>query len=44
LQEVQKVNKAVLEASRLSDHAESDAEGFVTKSWNDEFEVDFDTE
>ena len=44
LQEVQKVNKAVLEASRLTDHAESDIEGFVTKSWGDEFEVDFDTE
>ena len=44
LQEIQKVSEAAKEATRLLDRSESNIKGFVTKSWNDDFEVDFDTE
>ena len=44
LQEVQTIGKAIKEAERLTERAESDIEGYVSKSWHDDFEVDFDTE
>ena len=44
LEEIQTINKAVQEARRLTDRAESDVEGYVTKAWHDAYEVDFDTE
>jgi hypothetical protein len=44
LQEVQTIGKAIKEAERLTERAESDIEGYVNKSWHDDFEVDFDTE
>lgn len=43
LQEVLRVNEAVKEANRLTERAESNAQGYVTKAWHDDFEVDFDT-
>jgi hypothetical protein len=44
LQEIQKVQQAVKQAQEMTERAESDIEGYVYSSWNDEFEVDFDTE
>jgi len=44
LKEVQRVNEAVKEANRLTERAESKTKGYVYSSWNDDFEVDFDTE
>jgi hypothetical protein len=44
LQEVQTIGKAIKEAERLTERAESDIEGYVNKAWHDDFEVDFDTE
>jgi len=44
LQEIQKIQQAVKQAQEMTERAESDIEGYVYSSWNDEFEVDFDTE
>lgn len=44
LQEVQKIGEAVKRANELTERAESNIEGYVTKIWHDDFEVDFDTE
>jgi len=41
LQEVQKVNKAVQEANRLTELAESDTEGHVYQIWGDDYDVSF---
>lgn len=43
LQEVLTVNTAVKRAKELTERAESNANGVVTKAWHGEFEVDFDT-
>jgi hypothetical protein len=43
LQEVLKTNEAVKRAQEMTERAESDVEGYVTKAWHDEYEVDFDT-
>jgi hypothetical protein len=43
LQEIQNVQEKIFLATRATELAESETEGYVTKSWNDEFEVDFDT-
>ena len=44
LQEIQKIQQAVKQAQEMTERAESDITGYVYSSWNDEFEVDFDTE
>ena len=44
LQEIQKIQQAVKQAQEMTERAESNIEGYVYNSWNDEFEVDFDTE
>jgi hypothetical protein len=44
LQEVQSIQESVKRARELTERAESDVEGYVTESWNDEFEVEFDSE
>jgi hypothetical protein len=44
LQEVQRIGEAVKRANELTERAESNIEGYVTKIWHDDFEVDFDTE
>jgi hypothetical protein len=41
---LQKIQQAVKQAQEMTERAESDIEGYVYSSWNDEFEVDFDTE
>lgn len=41
LQEVQKVNKAVKEANRLTELAESDTEGHVYQIWDEDYDVSF---
>lgn len=42
LQEVLKVDEAVKRAKELTERAESNAKGVVTKAWHEDFEVDFD--
>jgi hypothetical protein len=44
LQEIQRIGDAVKKAAEMTERAESFTEGYVTKAWHDEFEVDFDTE
>ena len=44
LQEIQKIQQAVKQAQEMTERAETDIEGYVYSSWNNEFEVDFDTE
>jgi hypothetical protein len=44
LQEIQKIQQAVKQAQEMTERAETYIEGYVYSSWNDEFEVDFDTE
>jgi hypothetical protein len=44
LQEIQKINEAVNEANRLTERAESDAEGHVYQIWGNDYEVAFDSE
>ena len=43
LQEVLTVNETIKRAQELTNRAESNVEGVVTKAWHGEFEVDFDT-
>lgn len=43
LQEVQRIDEAVKHAQKMTDRAESNIQGYVTKAWHDDFEVDFDT-
>lgn len=42
LQEVQSINEAVQKAQEMTERAESNIKGAVTKAWHDGFEVDFD--
>lgn len=42
LQEVQSINEAVQKAQEMTERAESNIQGYVTKAWHDDFEVDFD--
>ena len=44
LQEIQRIGEAVKLAQQMTERAESDVEGYVTKAWHDQYEVDFDTE
>lgn len=44
LQEVQTIQEAVSRARELTERAESDTEGAVTESWDDYYEVKFDSE
>lgn len=44
LQQVQSVGEALKRAQEMIDRAESDTKGYVTKTFYDEYEVDFDTE
>ena len=44
LQEIQRIGEAVRRAQEMTERAETDIEGYVTKAWHDEYEVDFDTE
>lgn len=44
LQEIQRIGEAVKRAAEMTERAESDVEGYVTKAWHDDYEVDFDTE
>jgi hypothetical protein len=43
LQEVQRIGEAVKRAAELTERAESNIEGYVTKAWHSDYEVDFDT-
>jgi hypothetical protein len=43
LQEVLRTNEAIKRAAEMTERAESNVEGYVTKAWHDEYEVDFDT-
>lgn len=43
LQEVQKIGEAVKTANKLTERAESNVQGYVTKIWHNDYDVDFDT-
>lgn len=43
LEEVQNISRAVQKAKDMTERAESNTKGYVTKAWLDEYEVEFDT-
>lgn len=44
LDEIRSINEAVQKAKEMTDRAESNTEGYVTKGWHEGFEVDFNHE